>query len=198
MKDLADASALIAIISNKYLQSPYCMYELTAAWDNGDLKNRIFPIFLPDATDLYIDSAQFACVNFWKDQYRGFEQKVAEIDDAAKEGFLQKLRDREFIYQRVSGAVAAITGMTGITPEKLLESRFNEIIDQVEKQLEAQPGYSSEGKGKSIPEIEPKILNDKQRIAFITQLKNRYQDRLAQKLDHRFAINLELQYSLKG
>ena len=49
MNELAGATALIAVISEKYLRSPYCMYELTAAWDRGDFRHRIFPIVLPDA-----------------------------------------------------------------------------------------------------------------------------------------------------
>ena len=140
MNELAGATALIAVISEKYLRSPYCMYELTAAWDRGDFRHRIFPIVLPDARSLYDDREQFRWVAHWKKELQDYEQQVAHIDDAAKEGFLQKLRDRAFIYQRVSGALAGLAGLVGIAPEKLMESRFAEVIGQVEKRVAGQAG----------------------------------------------------------
>lgn len=134
MNDIAGASALIAVISEKYLKSPYCMYELAAAWDKGNFRNRIFPIVLPDA-DIYDDLKQIQLVKYWKKQYQDYQEAISELDDVAKEGFLQKLRDREYIYQRVSGAISTISGMVGISSNLLLKSYFEEIIKQIEQKI---------------------------------------------------------------
>jgi WD40 repeat protein len=136
MNNIADAAAIIVVISEKYLKSPYCMYELTAAWDKGDFHRRIFPIVLTDGESIYDELKQIKWVNYWKNQYKEYEEAVAELDDAAKEGFLQKLRDREFIYQRASGAITCIAGMVGIPASNLMDSRFEEIISQVINQAE--------------------------------------------------------------
>ncbi len=135
MNDISNAAILITIISKKYLHSSYCMYELTATWDKGKFENRVFPIILPDATYIYDTVKQIELVKFWEKEYKKYKSSVSSIEDSAKDGFIQKLRDLEFIHQRVSGSIYSLTGMVGIDANLLLESQFSEIINQVEQQI---------------------------------------------------------------
>lgn len=182
MNDIAGASVLIAVISDKYLTSPYCMYELTAAWDRGDFRNRIFPIVLP-GVNIYDDLKQIQLTEYWKKEYDQYKEAIKAFDDAAKEGFLQKLRDREYIYQRVSGAIATISGMVGISSNLLFQGNFEEIIRQVEKKNGNITPVNTIAKSK---EQESTL-----RTKFIDKLEQRYNDRLEQKLDDRLSLELD-------
>ena len=136
MHDIAGADALVAVISEKYLRSPYCMYELAAACDRGDFSNRVFPIVLPDASFVWDKNEQIALVAYWKSQYETYGEKVKQLDDEAKEGLLQHLRDLKYIYERISAALSVVTGMV-IPPDILLEGNYSEIIRQVKEKIDS-------------------------------------------------------------
>ena len=49
MQQIGQGQCVIAVISDRYLKSPNCMFELVEIAKNEDFYNRIFPIVLPDA-----------------------------------------------------------------------------------------------------------------------------------------------------
>jgi len=50
MKQIGTGRAVVTVISDKYLKSPYCMFELLEIHRNLNFAERIFPIVLKDAT----------------------------------------------------------------------------------------------------------------------------------------------------
>ena len=52
MRQFGHGHAVIVVISDKYLKSPNCMFELVEIARNKDLYDRVFPIVLGDA-DIY-------------------------------------------------------------------------------------------------------------------------------------------------
>jgi internalin A len=49
MERLGRSQCIVVVISDKYLKSKNCMFELMEIFRNGQLHDRIFPIILPDA-----------------------------------------------------------------------------------------------------------------------------------------------------
>jgi internalin A len=49
MRQIGEGKAVITVISDNYLKSPYCMYELLEIYRNLKFYERIFPIVLGDA-----------------------------------------------------------------------------------------------------------------------------------------------------
>ncbi len=49
MKRIGKGSAVVTVISDKYLKSPYCMFELLEIYRNQNFGERIYPIVLEDA-----------------------------------------------------------------------------------------------------------------------------------------------------
>lgn len=76
MQRLSRGKCVILIISEPYLKSKYCMYELVEISKHGEFYDRIFPIILPDAK-IYeaIDIIKY--VQHW-------EQKITELNDAMR------------------------------------------------------------------------------------------------------------------
>jgi len=194
MNDIAGASALIAIVSEKYLKSPYCMYELTAAWDRGDFRNRIFPIILPDGESIFDDIEQINWVAHWENELEKYKNAVEKIKDVtAKEGFLQKLRDREYIYQRVSGAITTVAGMVGLPPQLLLDSNFAEIIKQVENKVGVSTNNNTSVEEKKVENISIKDLLDK------GEINKAFEEIEKHEIDDRFLYNrLKKEYIAGG
>ncbi|MEO5998942.1 MAG: hypothetical protein ABIN89_19385 [Chitinophagaceae bacterium] len=46
MKRIGTGKAVVVVIGDRYLKSPYCMFELLEIYRNRDFIDRIFPIVL--------------------------------------------------------------------------------------------------------------------------------------------------------
>lgn len=76
MKAIGQSNKIIVVISEKYLKSENCMFELTQIYENKDFAKRIFPIVLEDS-DVYSPISRVKYIKYWND-------KIAELDEAIK------------------------------------------------------------------------------------------------------------------
>src|SRR5690606_37448748 len=67
MKDLGRADAIILVVSNKYLHSEYCMYELLQIYENQNILSRIFPIVL-DEVSIAKSTERLDLVKYWENE----------------------------------------------------------------------------------------------------------------------------------
>lgn len=74
MQEIGCGNYVIVVISDKYLQSEYCMFEAVEILKSKQYGQKIFPIVLEDA-DIYTREGQFKYINYWKLQ----KQKIDEI-----------------------------------------------------------------------------------------------------------------------
>lgn len=77
---LTRADRVVAVISDKYLRSPYCMYELYSLWrrfgsDSNELAQHVVPIVLPDAKIEKIQQRQ-TYVDHWTAEKEAVEAVV--------------------------------------------------------------------------------------------------------------------------
>ena len=76
MQQIGRGHAVIIVISDKYLKSPNCMFELVEIAKNKDIYDRIFPIVLGDS-DIYNPVNRIKYIKYWED-------KLKELDEAMK------------------------------------------------------------------------------------------------------------------
>lgn len=134
MQRISRGKAVIVVISDKYLKSPSCMYELTEIAAHGGVYDRIFPIILPDA-QIHKPVRRVRYVKYW-------EEQIKELDDALKDvsaANLQGLREDIDNYTRIRNTIADLTdtlrNMNALTPEMLQNSDFEEVFVAVERRL---------------------------------------------------------------
>ena len=65
MQRIGKGQAVVVVISDKYLKSPYCMFELLEIYRNLDFKERIFPIVLSDA-NIFDPEPRMEYYEVWK------------------------------------------------------------------------------------------------------------------------------------
>lgn len=133
MNEIGSADALIAVISKKYLESRFCMYELSFAGTWGhDFAKRIFPIVLGDARDIiYSKDGVLELISYWNNEFKALDEKLKPLSLSQKTAFEKEHSDVYFIKEKVSFPVKEISGRVGIDPKKLMEENFEEIINQV-------------------------------------------------------------------
>ena len=89
MQQIGRGRFVVTVISDKYLKSQYCMYELLELKRNLNFSERIFPIVLPDAA-IYDPVDRAGYIQFW-------EQRKAELNERMQglgQEHLQGLRDQ--------------------------------------------------------------------------------------------------------
>ena len=96
MDRLSDGDHIVAVISDKYLRSEYCMYELFRIYRNcADRPERflgkVIPLILPDAMLDTLD-ARLARAIHWTDQERALKPLVESHVDAVGAEFFRKFK----------------------------------------------------------------------------------------------------------
>lgn len=138
MERIGQGNCVIVVVSDKYLRSPNCMFELVEIADNKQFHDRIFPIVLADA-DIYDAVKRIGYVKYW-------EEKRAELADAMKTldpANLQGIRDDMDLYDRIrdkiSGLASTLKDMNTLTPEMHQDANFSHLYDAIEKRLKESP-----------------------------------------------------------
>jgi len=69
--------AVILVISDKYLRSEHCMYELVEIEKNTALRERIFPVVLSDA-QIYTSIGRLSYIKYW-------DEKITQLNKVLKQ-----------------------------------------------------------------------------------------------------------------
>ncbi len=105
MDELAESEAIIIIVSNKYLKSEYCMYELLKIYEQKDIQNRIYPIVLPEV-NIAKSTDRLNLVKYWEQESKDLMNKIKELDDIT---FLDGITDDLNLYKSIRNKIAKLT-----------------------------------------------------------------------------------------
>ncbi|HEY9606593.1 MAG TPA: toll/interleukin-1 receptor domain-containing protein, partial [Allocoleopsis sp.] len=134
MERIGRGKCVIAVISDKYLKSPNCMFELVQVAKNGEFYDRIFPIVLADA-QIYKPVARIKYIQHWENEIKELDEAMRGVGAANLQGF----RDEIDQYTDIRNAIAELTNilkdMNTLTPDIHSESEFNDLITEIEKLL---------------------------------------------------------------
>ncbi|MEQ9001383.1 MAG: COR domain-containing protein [Coleofasciculus sp. B1-GNL1-01] len=135
MERIGRGKCVIIVISDRYLKSPNCMYELVQIANNGEFYNRIFPIVLSDAT-IYdpVDRADY--IIHWQEEINKLETKIKLIASSANLPSLQRsINEYTEIRATIDGLTDTLQNMNTLTPDIHSESGFNHLINAIQEQL---------------------------------------------------------------
>src|SRR4026209_1654922 len=93
MERIGQGNCVIVVISDKYLRSPNCMFELVEIAGNKQFHDRIFPIVLA-AADIYDPVKRLGYVKYWEDKRNELASVMRTVDPAN----LQGIRDDMDLY----------------------------------------------------------------------------------------------------
>ncbi|KAM3113261.1 COR domain-containing protein [Phormidesmis sp. 146-33] len=134
MQRIGRGKCVIVVISQKYLKSENCMFELVEIAANQSFKNRIFPIVLDDAK-IYKPLDRIQYLQHW-------EQEKQSLDEAMKSvgsEYLQGFRESIDLYTKIRMTIADLTNtlkdMNTLTAKIHSESGFEELFEAVDRKL---------------------------------------------------------------
>jgi len=143
MELIGRGNCVIVVISDKYLRSPNCMFELVEIAEGKQFHDRIFPVVLNDA-NIYDPIKRLDYVKHWEAKRAELAQAMREVDPAN----LQGIRDDMDLYDRirdeVSGLTSTLKDMNTLTPDMHRDADFSQMYDAIMKRLQSAGTESNE------------------------------------------------------
>ena len=134
MQQIGRGYAVIVVISDKYLRSPNCMYELVEIARNKDLYDRIFPIVLADA-DIYNPVNRIKYIKHWEDKLKELDEAIKMVSSANLQGLRDEIDSYDEIRDNISNLTFLLKDMNTLTPEIHENSNFEILISVLKKRL---------------------------------------------------------------
>jgi internalin A len=154
MERIGQGNCVIVVISDKYLRSPNCMFELVEIAENKQFHDRIFPIVLADA-DIYDPVKRLGYVKYWEDKRNELASVMRTVDPANLQGIRDDMDLYDRIRDKISGLASILKDMNTLTPDLHRDSDFHELYHAIEKRMKdslAESSARQEGHGNSTKE----------------------------------------------
>ena len=131
MQTIGKGKYVVVIISDKYLKSENCMYEMLEIKNNGDAYNRIFPIVLSDAK-IYDEIDRIDYLNYWDDKVNELKKKVETLrDPVGKVRVYEKINQYADINRIIDDITDMLRNMNTLTPKMHQDANFEQLINAI-------------------------------------------------------------------
>lgn len=138
MERIGQGNCVIVVVSDKYLRSPNCMFELVEVAENKQFHDRVFPIVLADA-NIYDPIKRIEYVRHWEVKRAELAEAMKTLDPANLQGIRDDMDLYDRIRDKVSGLTSILKDMNTLTSEMHQESDFSYLYDAIEKRLKEAP-----------------------------------------------------------
>ena len=138
---------IIAVINDKYMRSEYCMYEAYRMFQSPAVRERLFPIVLPDA-DVFSFRGQAAYLKYWDEAYKDLlaeYQEIAQSNPTMAAPLTERLRNIEVTTRFINDFMAAVGDMNVLTSGMHREANFAQLIEAIEARMHASDDHAPEG-----------------------------------------------------
>jgi internalin A len=134
MRRLGQGNCIVLIISEKYLKSENCMFELTEIAHAADLRERIFPIVLPDA-NIYKATDIASYVQYWEKEIQELDAKLKTVRGDNLGNLQAALTLFAEIRRQFDGIADTLRDMNALTHTQHADTEFKELIRRIRGRL---------------------------------------------------------------
>lgn len=131
MNEIGSADFVIVAISDKYLKSKFCMYELYEIFRNSGMNRdtfakKIFPIRIDESINLGDPDVVNGYTRYWKQQEQEWAQRVKDESDSITE---EQARQFQFIKRLVNDVNNILSCVADINSLDLSTLKGNDFAD---------------------------------------------------------------------
>lgn len=108
MNRIGRGSAIIVVLSKRYLESKSCMFELTEIAKNGNIHHRVFPVVMADS-DIYDAGGRLKYIRYWEEKKRELDREMRSVGGEKLEG----IREEIDLYADIRNTIAGIVNTLG-------------------------------------------------------------------------------------
>ncbi|EKX67062.1 hypothetical protein STRIP9103_09710 [Streptomyces ipomoeae 91-03] len=134
MARLGQGKCVILVISDAYLKSQNCLFELLETAKHGEFADRVFPVVLPDAR-IYRPQDRIRYVRYWEEQIRELDEELKTVSAANLQGFREDIDLYTEIRAHLPRLADILRDMNTLSPDLHRDSDFSEIFEAVMTRL---------------------------------------------------------------
>ena len=135
MEQIGQGKYVILIISNKYLRSENCMFELLQIFKNQDFYERIFPVVL-DEVKIARATDRLELVKYWENEANSLDSKIRELKELSN---LQGVTEDLNLYTEIRGNIANLTNIlkdiNTLNTDRHISSDFEQLFSLLKKRM---------------------------------------------------------------
>lgn len=136
MQQIGEGQAIIVIISDKYLRSENCMYEMLEIYRSKEVWQRIFPVVLSDAK-IYDEIERIDYLNFWDERIEKLNEAISGIKNKAGIGkTIEKINEFTDIRRIIDEIMDMLRNMNTLTTQMHIDSDFGHLTSALDKYLQ--------------------------------------------------------------
>ncbi|CAG7840009.1 hypothetical protein CLOHAE12215_01425 [Clostridium haemolyticum] len=109
MQTIRDMDYAILIITDNYLKSFNCMYEVLEVMKEKNYENKIFPVVVE--TSIYSNEAKIDYVKFWENKCKELQEKVSEINVVNAVDIINDLKRTQNICSSIIDFLSKVSDM---------------------------------------------------------------------------------------
>lgn len=159
MERIGRGNCVIVVISDKYLRSKNCMFELLEIAENKEFSDRIFPVVLSDAR-IYDPVDRLDYVEYWEGEKARLNQRIKNLSDVSNlQGINEELNNYDRFRDKISGLTSTLKDMNTLTPDMHRDSDFNELYATIEKRLKEGPAVPAKEESTSSESPKQAVTN---------------------------------------
>ncbi|MNC05590.1 hypothetical protein D3C75_530790 [compost metagenome] len=147
MKKVRKSDYVLLVISESYLKSANCMFELTEFLKDDDYRKRWLPLVHED-TSIFTESGRIRYIRYWQDEYKKLLDEMQHLNELNKTSAIGELRKLEAIQRMMPEFLTIISDVKIITfKDNLSNDDFEKIYYEIfpEKKQLNQNEISKEG-----------------------------------------------------
>jgi internalin A len=135
MERIGRGKSVVVVISDKYLKSKNCMFELIQIAENEQFKDRIFPVVLSDA-NIYDAVRRLEYIKHWETMKKDLNKAMRGVSAENLQGIREEIDLFDTIRDEIANLTNILQDMNTRTPDMHRDSDFQTLYDAVMKKLE--------------------------------------------------------------
>jgi hypothetical protein len=130
MDQIGAAGDVVVVLSDAYLKSPYCMYELLAIEKHQNFRQRVHPVWREDVK-ISDPSARVDYRKYWVTKRDELQEKLRS-DELAHAGCeIEDLKRYDEFIHRIGELMETLAVMNALTLETHLQNDFAKLVDRI-------------------------------------------------------------------
>ena len=128
MSVIRDCDFSIIIVSDDYLKSPNCLYELIELYKEKEFQEKFVPIIL-DKAKIYSIENKLEVIKYWKEKVELTKNLISTFEPTKTISLIKELKHYETIYSEIDSLLVTISEFKNISFSEGNKTNFKDIID---------------------------------------------------------------------
>jgi hypothetical protein len=135
MDTIRDHDYVIMLISNAYLKSTNCMYEVIQFIQEKKYIEKTFPIIIDNKADIFKKEKHIDYIKFWQNKYEGFKNKINNLENTGTAQSHVELDKIDKIQSNIGDFLNKIADLKCFSLGELESTNYKTILDKISKTL---------------------------------------------------------------